>query len=70
VFTLAAGSVVTELAKGKTRAESILIKQSAILDLLERMPEDHEHCALLAAMTFQKALMDSRKRRNKGNKNK
>ncbi len=53
----AAASAVTIMAKGKPLWESIKINQSAILKHLGGMPEDSKHCALLAAMTFQKALL-------------
>jgi NifU-like protein involved in Fe-S cluster formation len=48
------------MAEGKTAIECLRINQSAILDCLEHVPEDHEHCALLAAMAFQKALKECR----------
>lgn len=57
-FTIAAGSVVTEMAKGKSFAKCLGINQSAILAEMENMPEDHSHCALLAALTFHKALKE------------
>ena len=56
LFSIAACSVAAEMAKGKTVPECIGINQSAILGRLEKMPKDHEHCALLAAMVMQKAL--------------
>lgn len=56
MFSIAACSVAAEMAEGKTVSGCIGINQSAILSHLEKMPADHEHCALLAAMTFQKAL--------------
>ena len=56
IFTLAASTCATEMAKGKTSGECLRINQSSILNDLAGMPEDHRHCALLAAMTFQKAL--------------
>jgi len=52
----AAGSAATVMAKGKTVRECIRINQSSILDHLGGMPKDSEHCALLAANTFHKAL--------------
>ena len=52
----AAVSAATVLAMGKTVEEGIRINQSAILEHLGGMPEDSQHCALLAAKTFQKAL--------------
>ena len=56
MFSIAACSVATEMAKGRTVPGCIGINQSAILDHLGKMPKDHEHCALLAAMVMQKAL--------------
>lgn len=56
MFSIAACSVATEMAEGKTVSGCIGINQSTILGHLEKMPKDHEHCALLAAMTMQKAL--------------
>jgi nitrogen fixation NifU-like protein len=52
----AAASAVTVMAKGKAVRDCIRINQSAILEHLGGMPEDSEHCALLAANTFHKAL--------------
>jgi len=46
------------MAEGKTAIEGLRINQSAILGCLKGVPEDHEHCALLAAMAFQKALKE------------
>ena len=56
MFSIAACSAAAEMAGGKTLAGCIGINQSAILQHLEKMPADHAHCALLAAMTLQKAL--------------
>ena len=56
VFSIAACSVAAEMAEGKTVPECIGINQSSILDRLKKVPKDHEHCALLAAMATQKAL--------------
>lgn len=54
----AAGSAATVMAKGKPVRECIRINQSSILEHLGGMPKDSEHCALLAANTFHKALRD------------
>jgi len=56
MFSIAACSVAAEMAEGKTLPGCIGINQSAILKRLKKMPEDHEHCALLAATVMQKAL--------------
>jgi len=54
----AAGSAATVMAKGKPVRGCMRINQSSILEHLGGMPEDSEHCALLAANTFHKALRD------------
>jgi len=52
----AAGTAATVMAKGKPVRDCIRINQSSILEHLGGMPADSEHCALLAANTFHKAL--------------
>jgi nitrogen fixation NifU-like protein len=56
--SIAAGSMVTELAKGKTVACALRITQQDVLDALEGLPEDSIHCALLAANTLKEAAKD------------
>lgn len=56
--TLAAGSMATELAMGKGVQEAFRIDQGAILHKLGGLPEESEHCALLAADTLKEALRD------------
>lgn len=56
IFTIAACSAVSVMAQGKAIRECLKINQGSILAHLEGMPEDHEHCALLAALTFHRAL--------------
>ena len=48
----ACGSMCTELAEGKTLREAMRIEKQDILDALGGMPEDHQHCALLASNTL------------------
>ena len=52
----AAVSAATEMARGKLLRECLKINQSSILDHLGGLPEDSQHCALLAAITFHRAL--------------
>ena len=52
----AAVSAATEMARGKPLRECLKINQSSILDHLGGLPEDSQHCALLAAITLHKAL--------------
>lgn len=56
--TIASGSMVTELVKGKKISEALRIGQQAVLDALGGLPADSEHCALLAANTLKAAIRD------------
>jgi nitrogen fixation NifU-like protein len=56
--SIASGSMVTELAKGKSVLEAQSITQQDILDALGGLPEDSVHCALLAANTLREAIKD------------
>ena len=56
--TIAASSMVTEMAKGRTAGEAQRISQRDILDALGGLPEDGEHCALLASDTLKEAIRD------------
>ncbi|MEQ8160772.1 MAG: iron-sulfur cluster assembly scaffold protein, partial [Smithellaceae bacterium] len=51
-YLLACGSMITCLAAGKTIEEVRAIDQKSILDALGGLPDDHHHCALLAANTL------------------
>lgn len=56
--SLASGSMVTELAGGKSISEALQISQQDVLDALGDLPEDSRHCALLAANTLKAAVAD------------
>jgi nitrogen fixation NifU-like protein len=56
--SIASGSMVTELAKGKSVPEAQKITQQDILDALGGLPEENLHCALLAANTLKEAIKD------------
>ncbi len=56
--SIACGSMVTELAKGKTVDEASRISPEKVLEALGGLPKDHEHCADLASYTLKKALDD------------
>jgi len=58
--TLACGSAVTLLACGLTVEQASHVNQRAVLQYLGGLPEAFEHCALLAATTFQMALAAAR----------
>jgi nitrogen fixation NifU-like protein len=56
--SIASGSMVSELAKGKSVSEVKKITQQDVLDALGGLPEDNLHCALLAANTLKEAIRD------------
>ena len=56
--SIAAGSMATELARGKTIQDAFKISQQVILDALGGLPDDSLHCALLASNTLKEALKD------------
>jgi nitrogen fixation NifU-like protein len=56
--SIASGSMVTELAKGKSVPEAQKITQQDVLDALGGLPEESLHCALLAANTLKEAIKD------------
>jgi len=56
--TIAAGSMVTELVKGKTVIQAQKISQRDVLSALGGLPEESQHCALLAANTLKEAVKD------------
>lgn len=56
--TIATGSAVTEIIKGKRIQDVHLITPQTVLDFLGGLPEDHEHCAILAVNTVKEAIKD------------
>ena len=62
--SIASGSMVTELAKGKSIAKVHRITQQDVLNALDGLPEESVHCALLAADTLKAAIKDYLKYKN------
>ena len=56
--TIAAGSMITELAKGKSISQALRTGQEDVLSALEGLPEESKHCALLAVNTLKAAAKD------------
>jgi len=54
--SIASGSIVTEMAKGKSVDELRNISQRDVLSALDGLPEESEHCALLAVDTLKEAV--------------
>jgi len=58
----ASGSVVTELARGKTIEDAALINAGEIMENLQGLPEEDRHCAELAVKVLRIAIQDFRDR--------
>ena len=56
--SIASGSMVTEMAKEKSIIEAQKISQQDVLSALDGLPEESQHCALLAANTLKAAIGD------------
>lgn len=56
--TIACGSIVTELATGKSIIEAKGISQETVLKACGGLPESHTHCALLASYTLNEAIKE------------
>ena len=56
--TIAAGSMATELARGKTVIQAQKISQQDVLEALGELPEESQHCALLVSNTLNEAVKD------------
>ena len=56
--TIAAGSMVTELAKDNSISQALRTSQEDVLSALEGLPEESKHCALLATNTLKAAVKD------------
>jgi nitrogen fixation NifU-like protein len=56
--SIACGSVITELAKGKTVKEASEIEDKDILSILGGLPEESLHCPILAMNTLRAAIED------------
>jgi nitrogen fixation NifU-like protein len=56
--SLASASMATVIAKDSRLEEALNISQQDILEALGGLPQDSEHCALLAANTLKAAIQD------------
>lgn len=54
--SIAAASMVTKMALGKCLDEAMLITQHDVLEQLDGLPSDHQHCAKLAVMTLEHTI--------------
>ncbi len=56
--TIACGSIIADMATGKTIGNAKSITQEAVLRFCGGLPEEDRHCALLAVNTLLKAIQD------------
>jgi len=56
--SIASGSMITEMAKEKSIIEAQKISRQDVLSALGGLPEESQHCALLAANTLKAAIRD------------
>lgn len=54
--TVAAGSLITVLAKGKCIDEAMTISEQDVLNYLEELPEEERQCANLGVSALRKAI--------------
>ena len=55
---VASSSMATEMIKGKTVAEAMELTNKAVMEALDGLPPEKEHCSLLAEETLHAALWD------------
>ena len=60
---IAVSSMVSELAKGKTLEEAMLITNRTVAAELDGLPKNKMHCSNLGADALHKAIVDFRKKR-------
>lgn len=55
---VASSSMAMEMIKGKTVAEAMKLTNKAVMEALDGLPPEKEHCSLLAEETLHAALWD------------
>jgi nitrogen fixation NifU-like protein len=56
--TVACGSMLTKMARGRGVEEAAAIEAADLIIALDGLPPEHVHCATLAVHTLQKAMED------------
>ena len=54
--TIACGSMITQLVKGKTIGEALKVSAADVIEALGSLPDSSIHCSVLAARTLQQAI--------------
>lgn len=61
--TLAAGNMLIKMIKEKTVDEAKRISNAQLVDTLDGLPKEHNHCALLAVNTLKQAIKQYREKK-------
>ncbi|MBR0026134.1 MAG: Fe-S cluster assembly scaffold protein NifU [Clostridia bacterium] len=64
---IATSSMATELIKGKTVDEALMLTNSAVVEALEGLPPAKIHCSVLAEEAVKAAIEDYKKRKEEAN---
>jgi nitrogen fixation NifU-like protein len=64
--TIACGSIITEMVKGKSIENAMDITKDDLIEALGGLPPENLHCAALAVGSLKKAILDYRKKRKFG----
>jgi len=62
--TIACGSVLTKIIKGKTLQEANDISNLQLLEVLKGLPIERRHCTILSINMLQKAIKNYNKKSN------
>ncbi|MBN1135536.1 MAG: iron-sulfur cluster assembly scaffold protein [Anaerolineae bacterium] len=58
--TVACGSILTSMVRGKSPAQAAAIETEELITALDGLPPEHIHCATLAVNTLREAIADCR----------
>jgi nitrogen fixation NifU-like protein len=64
--TIACGSMLTEMVKGKSTDFAFEVTKDDLIEALGGLPTENLHCAALAVGSLKKAILNYRKKRNFG----
>jgi len=63
--TIACGSILTKIIKGKSLKEANKLSSEQLLNALDGLPEEHHHCTVLAINTLKNAISNYNSEKNK-----